>query len=124
MKKAKDINDSLEFLRSFEKHANETELGELVLQKLDHHSKSLSLQGSRLTETDFQKLFSIEPLKHLQLMDLSEMGITSNEIKHLCVSKWLGCLEVLLLSNKNGSGTCNIYSSSNVIKLTLKYIKT
>ena len=58
MKKAKDINDSLEFLRSFEKHANETELGELVLQKLDHHSKSLSLQGSRLTETDFQKLFS------------------------------------------------------------------
>ncbi|SVC26151.1 uncharacterized protein METZ01_LOCUS279005, partial [marine metagenome] len=66
MKEAKDIDDSLEFLRSFEKHANETELGELVLQKLDLHCRSLNLQGSRLTESAFKKLFSIEPLKHLQ----------------------------------------------------------
>ena len=101
MKEAKDIDDSLEFLRSFEKHANETELGELVLQKLDLHCRSLNLQGSRLTESDFKKLFSIEPLKHLQLMDLGETGMTSKGIKHLCVSKWLKCLGILSLSNNN-----------------------
>ena len=98
MKEAKDIDDSLEFLRSFEKHANETALGELVLQKLDLHGRSLNLQGSRLTESDFKKLFSIEPLKHLQLMDLGETGMTSKGIKHLCVSKWLKCLKTAFFS--------------------------
>ena len=59
MKEAKDIDNSLEFLRSFEKYTNNTELGELVLQRLDHHKKNLNLQGNRFTESDFQKLFSI-----------------------------------------------------------------
>ena len=59
MKEAKDIDDSLDFLRSFEKHANNTELGELVIQKLNHSNKSLNLQGNRFTESDFKKLFSI-----------------------------------------------------------------
>ncbi|SVD46319.1 uncharacterized protein METZ01_LOCUS399173, partial [marine metagenome] len=101
MKEAKDIDDSLEFLRSFEKNANETELGALVLQKLDHRCRSLNLQGSRLTESNFQKLFTMEPLKRLQLMDLGETRMTSNGIKHLCVSKWLKCLEILSLANNN-----------------------
>ena len=53
MKEAKDIDNSLEFLRSFEKNANDTDLGELVLQRLNRHNKSLNLQGNRFTENDF-----------------------------------------------------------------------
>ena len=62
MKEAKDIDDSLEFLRSFEKNAKETELGELVLQRLDRKNKSLNLQGNRFTEAEFKNLFSLESL--------------------------------------------------------------
>ena len=101
MKEAKDIDDSLEFLRSFEKHSKNTALGDLVLQKLDHHNKSLNLQGNRFTENDFQILFSIEPIKYLKSIDLSETGMTSESIKHLCASKWLEHTESLSLSNNN-----------------------
>ena len=101
MKEAKDIDDSLEFLRSFEKHANNTELGELVLQRLDHHNKSLNLQGNRFTETEFQSLFSFESLKYLKSIDLSETGMNSKAIKHLCSSKWLHHTTSLSLANNN-----------------------
>ena len=99
MKEAKDIDDSLEFLRSFEKHANNTELGELVLQRLDRHNKSLNLQGNRFTEIEFQSLFSFESLKYLKSLDLSETGMNSKAIKHLCSSKWLHHTTCLLYTS-------------------------
>ena len=71
MKEAKDTDDSLEFLRSFEKYATNTELGELVFQRLDRHNKSLNLQGNRFTETEFQSFFSFESLKYLKSIDFS-----------------------------------------------------
>ena len=69
MKEAKNIDDSLEFLRSFEKHTHKTGLGQLVLQKVNRHNKSLNLQGNRFTDSDFKKLFSIESLKFLESID-------------------------------------------------------
>jgi hypothetical protein len=101
MKEAKDIDDSLEFLRSFEKYANDTELRELVLQRLDRHSKNLNLQGNRFTESDFKKLFSIESLKYLKSIDLSETGMSSKSVRYLCASKWLKNIQSISLSNNN-----------------------
>ena len=89
MKEAKDIDDSLDFLRSFEKHANETELGELVLQRLDRKNKNLNLQGNRFTETEFKNLFSLESLKYLKSIDLSETGMNSKVfIKDKEIREW------------------------------------
>jgi len=101
MKEAKDTDDSLEFLRSFEKYATNTELGELVFQRLDRHNKSLNLQGNRFTETEFQNLFALESIKYLKSIDLSETGMNSKAIKHLCSSKWLKHTTSLSLSNNN-----------------------
>ena len=53
MKEAKDTDDSLEFLRSFEKYATNTELGELVFKGL-----TAIIKASTYRATGSQKLNS------------------------------------------------------------------
>ena len=53
MAEAKDIDDSLDFLRFFEKYTENPDLGTLIQEKISPDKKSLELSGSKLNETDF-----------------------------------------------------------------------
>ena len=45
MVEAKDIDDSLDFLRYFEKNTKNTELGCLIQEKISRDKKSLAING-------------------------------------------------------------------------------
>jgi len=78
MADAKDIDDSLEFLRYFEKYTQNPDLGALVQDKLSADKKSLDLRCIKLKEEDFQSLAGIEPLCRLTALNLNETGLTSS----------------------------------------------
>ena len=101
MADAKDIDDSLEFLRYFEKHTQNPDLGALVQEKLSLDKKSLDLRCIKLKENDFHSLADIEPLCRLKALNLDETGLTSSGLKHLVGSRIFSDLETLSLANNN-----------------------
>ena len=56
MAEAKDINDSLDFLRYFEKYTENPDLGTLIKEKISTDKKRLELNGCLLKEEDFRKV--------------------------------------------------------------------
>ena len=56
MAEAKDIDDSLDFLRFFEKYTENSDLGTLIQEKISPDKKRLELSGSKLNEKDFKEL--------------------------------------------------------------------
>ena len=54
MVEAKDINDSLDFLRYFEKYTENPDLGTLIKEKISADKKRLELNGCQLKEEDFK----------------------------------------------------------------------
>ena len=56
MVEAKDIDDSLDFLRYFEKNTKNPELGCLIQEKISSDKKSLELNGCKLKDEDFKAI--------------------------------------------------------------------
>ncbi len=86
MAEAKDIDDSLEFLRYFEKNSVSQDLADIVLQKRDSAKQSLDLKGHRLKNEEFEALSQIEPLHRLKRLDLGETSLSTSGLKTLCLS--------------------------------------
>ena len=56
MAEAKYIDDSLDFLRYFEKYTENPDLATLIREKLSIDKKSLGLLGCHLNEEDFKAI--------------------------------------------------------------------
>ncbi len=63
MSEAKDIDDSLEFLRYFEKNTENPDLGTLIRGKISANKKSLNLLSCKLQEEDFKSIAGFGPDK-------------------------------------------------------------
>ena len=101
MAEAKDIDDSLDFLRFFEKYTENPDLGTLIQEKISPDKKSLELSGSKLNETDFKALSDFSPIKNLKHLNLNQTGLNSTGLQPLCTSDSFSNLETLTLANNN-----------------------
>ena len=101
MTEAKDIDDSLEFLRYFEKYSENPDLASLVQEKLSVDKTKLDLRSCALKEEEFKLLAEMKPLGQLKLLVLNQTKLTSAGLKHLCFSPVIQQLETLHLANNN-----------------------
>ena len=101
MAEAKDIDNSLEFLRHFEKNTENSDLGSLIREKLSFDKKSLDLLGCRLKEDDFKTIAEANPLKSLLILNLEQTGLNSAGLQPLSFSDCFSNLEKLSLANNN-----------------------
>ncbi len=101
MTEAKDIDDSLEYLRYFEKYTENPDLADLVQEKLSIDKTKLDLRSCALQEEDFKLLAEMKPLAQLKSLVLNQTNLTSAGLKHLCFSPIIQQLETLHLANNN-----------------------
>ena len=101
MAEAKDIDDSLDFLRFFEKYTENPDLGTLIQEKISPDKKRLELSGSKLSEKDFKALSDFTPIKNLKHLNLNQTGLNSTGLQPLCASDSFSNLETLTLANNN-----------------------
>ena len=83
MDEPKNIDDSREFLRWFDKYSESYELATRVKDNLKKNKTKLDLKCVRLTNSDFKALAAMEPLKTLKLLNLSETGIQNEGLGYL-----------------------------------------
>ena len=83
MNEAKDIDDSLDFLRYFEKNTENPDLATLIQEKLSADRKSLNLLGCRLDEEDFKAFAGFSPIKSLSSLNLDQTGLNSGGLQPL-----------------------------------------
>ena len=86
MAEAKDINDSLDFLRYFEKYTENPDFGALIQEKISADKKRLELNGCQLKQEDFKALSGFGPIKKLEYLNLNQTGLNSGGLKPLCTS--------------------------------------
>ena len=101
MAEAKDIDDSLEFLRSFEKNVQTSDIASLVQEKLSIDKKKLDLRGVAIKAEEFKILSEMDHLHALQQLNLNQTGLTSAGLQPLCGSRIFSELEFLSMSNNN-----------------------
>ena len=101
MAEAKDIDDSLDFLRYFEKYTENPDLGTLIQEKISADKKSLELSGCKLKEEDFKVISGFHPIKNLKHLNLNQTGLNSAGLQPLCTSDSFSNLESLTLANNN-----------------------
>ena len=101
MVEAKDIDDSLDFLRYFEKNTKNPELGCLIQEKISRDKKSLELNGCKLEDEDFKAISRFTPIKSLKHLSLDQTGLNSSGLQALCASDSFANLETLTLANNN-----------------------
>ena len=101
MAEAKDIDDSLEFLRHFEKNTENSDLSSLIREKLSLDKKSLDLLGCQLNEDEFKAIASASPLNSLSSLNLEQTSLNSNGLQALSSSDCFCNLINLSLSNNN-----------------------
>ena len=83
MAEAKDIDDSLEFLRHFEKNTENSDLSSLIREKLSLDKKSLNLLGCQLNEDDLKTIASASPLNSLSSLNLEQTSLNSTGLQAL-----------------------------------------
>ena len=101
MGEAKDIDDSLDFLRYFEKYTENPDLATLIREKLSVDKKSLNLLGCKLNEEDFKALAGFSPIKSLSSLNLDQTGLDSTGLQLLSACDCFCNLENLSLANNN-----------------------
>nr|MBC8283577.1 hypothetical protein [Nitrospinota bacterium] len=101
MGEAKDIDDSLDYLRYFEKYTENPDLGTLIQEKISVDKKSLELNGFKLKEEDFKALSGFNPIAKLKHLSLDQTGLNSAGLQPLCTSDSFINLEKLTLANNN-----------------------
>ena len=101
MTEAKDIDDSLEFLRHFEKYTENPDLASFIREKLSLDKKSLDLLGCQLMADDFKTIAEANPLKSLSTLNLEQTGLNSSGLQPLCASDCFSSLTNLSLANNN-----------------------
>jgi hypothetical protein len=113
MTEAKDIpaDDSLNYLRAFDKNAESRSLAALVREKLSHDKTILNLHAIALTEADFQSLAEWVPVVGLKQLNLNRTGLNSVGMKHLCGGSAFGELGVLELADNNLDDEAAFYIS-------------
>jgi len=84
MAEAKDIDDSLDYLRYFEKNTANPDLGTLIQEKISSDRESLKLHGCKLKEEDFKAISGFSPIKNLKYLDLNQTGLNSAGLQPLC----------------------------------------
>ena len=77
MAEAKDIDDSLDYLRHFEKNTANPDLGTLIQEKTSTEKESLKLNGCQLKEEDFKAISGYSPIKNLKHLNLDQTGLIS-----------------------------------------------
>lgn len=120
MAEAKDINDSLEFLRYFEKYTENPDLAELVQEKLSVDKNQLDIRNCSLKEEEFKLLAEMQPLGQLKSLILNQTDLTSDGMKHLCFSPVIQQLETLHLANNNLDDEGIFYLSKSPVFSQLK----
>ena len=105
MSEAKDIDDSLEFLRYFEKYTESEDLLSVVQHKMEQNSRSLDLIRQNLSEDDCRLLADLAPLSQLKVLNLRETGLTSAGLQHLCMSPHLTGLDEFIIGVFDGTET-------------------
>ena len=101
MTEAKDIDDSLDFLRYFEKYTESEDLLSVVQHKMEQNSKSLDLIRHELSEDDCKLLADLVPLAQLKVLNLRETSLTTAGLQHLCMSPHLTGLDEFIIDNNN-----------------------
>ena len=101
MAEAKDIDDSLEFLRYFEKNTENPDLGSLIQEKVSVDKKSLNLLSCQLKEEDFKAIAGFAPIKSLSSLNLDQTGLNAGGLQPLSASDCFYNLVDLSLANNN-----------------------
>ncbi|MCS5622168.1 MAG: hypothetical protein NZ656_09470, partial [Nitrospinaceae bacterium] len=101
MAEAKYIDDSLDFLRYFEKYTENPDLATLIREKLSIDKKSLGLLGCQLNEEDFKAISGFSPIKSLSSLNLDQTSLNSGGLQSLSACDCFCNLEDLSLANNN-----------------------
>ena len=80
MAEAKDIDNSLDFLRYFEKYTESEDLLSVVQHKMEQNSDALDLIRHDLSEDDCKLLADLAPLARLKVLNLRETSLTTGDI--------------------------------------------